>query len=109
MTERRGKRDSATSAPPTSAAHRTIDDVRRLLDEARHPDQLAEVQERLRAALDAVEAAASETVGSVLPEASRAVADQLAEAERRIRENPLGALLVAAGLGLVAGLLLARR
>jgi ElaB/YqjD/DUF883 family membrane-anchored ribosome-binding protein len=105
MSEGAGSMESTAAA----AAHRTIDEVRRLLDEARHPEHFAEVQERLRAALGAVEAAAEEAVGAAMPQASHAVADELAEAERRIRENPLGAVLVAAGVGLVAGLLLGRR
>jgi ElaB/YqjD/DUF883 family membrane-anchored ribosome-binding protein len=105
MSEGAGSIESTAAA----AAHRTIDEVRRLLDEARHPEHFAEVRERLGAALEAVEAAAQEAVGAAMPEASHAVADELAEAERRIRDNPLGAVLVAAGVGLVAGLLLGRR
>jgi ElaB/YqjD/DUF883 family membrane-anchored ribosome-binding protein len=101
--------EATIESTAAAAAHRTIDEVRQLLDEARHPEHFAEVQERLRAALGAVEAAAQEAVGAAMPEASHAVADELAEAERRIRENPLGAVLVAAGVGLVAGLLLGRR
>jgi ElaB/YqjD/DUF883 family membrane-anchored ribosome-binding protein len=93
----------------TSAGHRTIDDVRRMLDEARRPEHFAEAQERLRAALDAIEAAAAQAAAAVMPEPPRALTEELAEAERRIRENPLGAVLVAAGVGLVAGLLLSRR
>ena len=113
MSNPRGKNESTTGersgSAATVAAHRTIDDVRRLLDEARRPEHLAEAQERLRAALDAIEAAATQAAAAVLPEPPRAIADELAEAERRIRENPLGAVLVAAGVGLLAGLLLGRR
>jgi ElaB/YqjD/DUF883 family membrane-anchored ribosome-binding protein len=116
MSERKGKSGPVAARPPASAAaaaaHRTIDDVRRLLEEARNPEEIAartaEVQERLRAALDAVEAAATHAV-SALREPPQALTDELAEAERRIRDNPFGAVLVAAGVGLLAGLILGRR
>jgi ElaB/YqjD/DUF883 family membrane-anchored ribosome-binding protein len=106
MGERAGSIDTTTAA---ATARRTIDEVQRLLEEASDPGQFADVRDRLRSALEVVETAARDAVGTALPEARRVVADELADAERRIRDNPLGAVMVAAGLGLVAGLLLARR
>lgn len=105
MSERAG--DTPTTAADT--ARRTIDEVHRLLAEASNPDHFAEVRDRLRSALAAIETTAKDAVGAAMPEARQAVADELAEAERRIRDNPLGAVLVAAGIGLLAGLLLGRR
>jgi ElaB/YqjD/DUF883 family membrane-anchored ribosome-binding protein len=101
---------------PAPDVRATIDHVRRLLDETTTADDLAaragEVRERLRRALEAVEASAR-TGGTELLEAAsaaqRSLTDELADAERKIRENPLGAVLVAAGIGLVLGLLVRRR
>lgn len=94
----------------------TIDDVRRLLEETTSGDDLvaraAEVRARLRAALEGLEESARarrDDVSAGAAAARRSVQDELAEAERRIRENPLGAVLVAAGLGLMLGLVMRRR
>ncbi len=94
----------------------TIERIRELLDETVAPDDLAargaEVRERLRAALEALETSARAGRAELLQVASdaqRSLQDELAEAERRIRDNPVGAVLVAAGVGLVLGLLLRRR
>jgi ElaB/YqjD/DUF883 family membrane-anchored ribosome-binding protein len=94
----------------------TIDHVRRLLEETTAGDDLVargnEVRARLRAALAQVEDATRarrDEAGAAATEARRSAQDELAEAERRIRENPLGAVLVAAGLGLTVGLLVRRR
>jgi len=94
----------------------TIDDVRRLLEETTSCDDLvaraAEVRARLRAALEGLEGSARarrDDVSAGAAAARRSVQDELAEAERRIRENPLGAVLVAAGLGLMLGLVMRRR
>jgi ElaB/YqjD/DUF883 family membrane-anchored ribosome-binding protein len=94
----------------------TIDHVRRLLEETTAGDDLVargnEVRARLRAALAQVEDAARarrDEAGAAATEARRSAQDELADAERRIRENPLGAVLVAAGLGLTVGLLVRRR
>jgi ElaB/YqjD/DUF883 family membrane-anchored ribosome-binding protein len=93
-----------------------IDHIRRLLDEAPGADELAsragEVRERLRQALAAVEESARSGRAELLDAtaaAQRSLEDELAEAEQRIRENPLGAVLVAAGIGLILGLLIRRR
>ena len=94
----------------------TIDQVRRLLKETTSRDDLVaradEVRARLRSAVAEVEAstrAEREALGAAAADARRSMQHELAEAERRIRENPLGAVLVAAGLGLTMGLLLRRR
>jgi len=93
-----------------------IDHIRRLLAETTSPDDLAaragEVRERLRQALDTLEQSMRAGRAEVLEAAAatqRSLEDELAEAERKIRENPLGAVLVAAGVGLFLGLLIRRR
>jgi ElaB/YqjD/DUF883 family membrane-anchored ribosome-binding protein len=90
-------------------ALRTIDDVRRLLDETLGAGDLvaraAEARTRLEAALESLEASAREKIAA----APRTLQEDLAEAERKIRENPLGAVLVAAGLGFLVALLMRRR
>jgi ElaB/YqjD/DUF883 family membrane-anchored ribosome-binding protein len=102
--------------PDTREIRDNIDRVRQLLEETTSADDLAaragEVRERLRQALETVEASARAGRAEVLGAASaaqRSLEDELAEAERKIRENPLGAVLVAAGVGLVLGLLIRRR
>ena len=94
----------------------TIDHVRRLLEETTSRDDLLaraeEVRARLRTAVAEVDAATRaerEAFAAASADARRSLQDELAEAERRIRDNPLGAVLVAAGLGLTVGLLLRRR
>jgi ElaB/YqjD/DUF883 family membrane-anchored ribosome-binding protein len=94
----------------------TIDHVRRLLEETTSRDDLVaradEVRARLRAAVAEVETSSRAergALGAAATDARRSLQDELAEAERRIRENPLGAVLVAAGLGLTMGLLVRRR
>ncbi len=94
----------------------SIDHVRRLLEETTTADELAaragEVRERLRHALETLEQSARAGRTEVLAAAAAAqhsLEDEVAEAERKIRENPLGAVLVAAGIGLVLGLLIRRR
>jgi ElaB/YqjD/DUF883 family membrane-anchored ribosome-binding protein len=89
--------------------------VRRLLEETTSGDDLVaradEVRARLRTAAAEVEAAMRaerEALGAAAADARRSLQDELAEAERRIRANPLGAVLVAAGLGLTVGLLVRR-
>jgi ElaB/YqjD/DUF883 family membrane-anchored ribosome-binding protein len=93
-----------------------IDHIRRLLAETTSPDDLAarasEVRERLRQALETLEQSTRAGRAEVLEAAAaaqRSLEDELAEAERKIRENPLGAVLVAAGIGLFLGLLIRRR
>ena len=100
----------------TSQVRDAIDDIRRLLDDSPAAEQLAtrasEVRARLRSALDSLEAATRAgraELAEVASEAQRSLQDELAEAERRIRDNPLGAIAVAAGIGFVVGLLMRRR
>jgi len=97
----------------TQAAQRTIDEVRRLLDESKDGEQLAarvaEVQQRLRASIESFEDAVGHAIAEGVARLPESVEDELAEAERRIRENPLRAVAIAAGIGLLVGLLLRRR
>ena len=90
----------------------TIDDVRHLLRETTTGDELlsraTDVRARLRAALESVQA------GTVDPATAargfqRSLHEELADAERRIRDNPIGAVTVAAALGLLLGMFLRRR
>ena len=89
-----------------------IDDVRRLLHETTSGDELlaraAQVRARLRAALEAVQARGVEP-GADVTGLQRSLHEEVAEAEQKIRDNPLGAVVIAAGLGLLLGLLLRRR
>jgi len=90
----------------------TMDDVRRLLRETTSGDDLvaraAELRERLRAALESVRSGGGE-IGAAAGGFQRSLHEEVADAERKIRENPLGAVAVAAGLGLLLGLLIRRR
>ena len=90
----------------------TIDDVRHLLRETTTGDELlsraADVRARLRAALESVQAGTFDpatTAGGF----QRSLQEELADAERKIRDNPIGAVTVAAGLGLLLGMFLRRR
>jgi len=107
-----------TSEAPSAAteALAAIDDVRRRLGSAQATDEIAalatELRGRLEDSLRAFETAVRagrEQAGAVASGVQRTMQEEFEEAERRIRENPLGAVLVAAGLGLLAGLLLRRR
>jgi ElaB/YqjD/DUF883 family membrane-anchored ribosome-binding protein len=89
----------------------TMDDVRRLLHETSGDDlvaRAAEVRKRLRAALESVRSGGVEP-GAAASGFQRSLHEEVADAERKIRENPIGAVAVAAGLGLLLGLLLRRR
>ena len=113
--------DSPTTKPAQPAAQsasaevlRTIDEVRSLLEGATSDDlaeRAAAVREKLGASRDALEKAARETGGSLgdtLLGAERSLLQEIAEVEKRIRDNPLGALLAAAAVGLLLGIVLAR-
>jgi ElaB/YqjD/DUF883 family membrane-anchored ribosome-binding protein len=83
-------------------------------------DKLRQTQEDLQADLHAVGTAASDLAQEKLEEA-RAVANEYYEQgrecvaeysksiETQIRENPLRALMIAAGVGVLAGFILKRR
>src|SRR4029450_10818686 len=100
----------------TRAVRAEIEHVRRLLAETTTADDLAarasEVRDRLRQALergeDAARPARTETLEAAAT-ARRSLDDELAEAAQKIRDNPLGAVALAAGIGLVLGLLIRRR
>jgi ElaB/YqjD/DUF883 family membrane-anchored ribosome-binding protein len=100
----------------TRAVRDEIDHVRRLLAETGTADELAararEVRDRLRLAFeridDAARAARAETLDAAAT-ARRSLDHELADAEQKIRDNPLGAVVLAAGIGLVLGLLTRRR
>ena len=95
-------------------ARRAVDEVRSLLEVATVED-LAERSAAVKAKLDEVRAAltsaageASGTLRPVLLEAEKEFHDEIAAVEERVRENPLGALLAAAGAGLLLGLAFSR-
>ena len=113
---RSGSPPTLHAASATAAALRTIEEARRRLDDARTSGELAErieeIRARLRTSLETVEASAKDgmaSLGRLEAGGERSARDEIAEAERKIRENPLGAVVVAAGLGLLVGLVLRRR
>jgi ElaB/YqjD/DUF883 family membrane-anchored ribosome-binding protein len=89
----------------------TIDDVRHLLRETTTGDELlsraADVRARLRAALESVQAGTDPATAA--RGFQRSLHEELADAERKIRDNPIGAVTVAAALGLLLGMFLRRR
>ncbi len=99
----------------TAGALRTIDEVRGLLEAATSEDlaeRAATVREKLDASRDALERAAREKggpLGEALLGAERSIKEDLEEVEEQIRQNPLRALLAAAGVGLLLGLLISRQ
>lgn len=106
----------ATRTRPEASAHgetlKSIDEVRRLLAEAVDPDELAaraaEVRKRLRDAFESLEDAARSGGQAAVAAVPSTLQADLEQAEQRIRQNPLGAVLIAAGLGFLAGVLLRR-
>jgi ElaB/YqjD/DUF883 family membrane-anchored ribosome-binding protein len=98
----------------SAEALRTIDEVRSLLEGATHDDlaeRAAAVKEKLEASRQTLEGAAREAsrpLGQALLGAERSLREELEEVEQRIRDNPLGALLAAAGLGVLLGLVISR-
>ena len=97
-----------------SDAQRTVDEVRTMLEAATREDlaqRAADVNAKLaevRAALTRTAAEAGDTLRPVLREAEREFREELEVVEQRVRENPLGALLAAAGVGLLLGLAFTR-
>jgi ElaB/YqjD/DUF883 family membrane-anchored ribosome-binding protein len=109
------ERPAGEPAESASAqALRTIDEVRSLLEGA-STENLAEraaaVREKLGASREALEQAVQQTagpLGEALLGAERSLHAELEEVEQRIRDNPLGALLAAAAVGLLLGVLISR-
>ena len=96
-------------------AQRAADEVRRMLDVATSEDlheRSAAVKAKLAEARDALAHAATEagrTLRPVLEDAEHEFRDEIEAVEKRVRDNPLGALLAAAGVGLLLGLAFSRR
>jgi len=95
-------------------AQRAVDEVRSLLEMAT-VDDLAERSAAVKAKLAEVRAAltsaAGEARGTLRPmllEAEKEFHEEIEAVEQRVRENPLGALLAAAGVGLLLGLAFSR-
>lgn len=107
------KRETLVSA--ASDAQRTVDEVQQLLEKAT-PDDLLErataVNEKLEQARSALKRAAADAenvLGPVLQNVEREFTEEIEAIEQRVRENPLGALLGAAGIGLLLGIALSRK
>lgn len=95
-------------------AVRTIEEVRALLESAT-PDDLSEraaaVRVKLDAALGALGTVAKEQGEGIvegLVRGQEGIEREVASVEEQIRQHPLDAVLIAAGVGLVIGLLLSR-
>jgi ElaB/YqjD/DUF883 family membrane-anchored ribosome-binding protein len=97
-----------------SEAQRTVDEVRNMLDIATSDDlaeRAADVKAKLAEARDALSRAAAEagdTLRPVLLEVEKDFREEIEVVEQRVRDNPLGALLAAAAVGLLLGLALSR-
>jgi ElaB/YqjD/DUF883 family membrane-anchored ribosome-binding protein len=95
-------------------AQRTVDEVRNMLEGATSEDLLqraADVKAKLAEARDALSRAAVEagdTLRPVLAEVEKDFREEIGVVEQRVRDNPLGALLAAAGIGLLLGLAFSR-
>ena len=115
MDEKAAQSAKSTIESATAGALRAIDEVRGLLETATSEDlaeRAASVREKLDASREALERAAQEKggpAGEALAAAERSIREELDELEERVRQNPIGALLVAGGVGLLLGLLLACR
>ena len=112
MVEKAAQAEKNTLESATAGALRAIDEVRELLEAATSDDLAASVREKLDASREALERVAREKggpAGEALAAAERSIREELDELEERVRQNPIGALLVAGGVGLLLGLLLACR
>lgn len=95
-------------------AQRTVDEVRNLLEIATSEDlaeRAADVKAKLNEARDTLARAAAEagdTLRPVLAEVEKDFREEIGVVEQRVRDNPLGALLAAAGVGLLLGLAFSR-
>jgi len=98
-----------------SQARQTVDEVRNLLDIATSDDlaeRAADVKAKLAEARDALARAASDasdTLRPVLLEVEDGLREEIGAVEQRVRDNPLGSLLAAAGVGLLLGLAISRK
>ena len=106
--------DTRSADSIAEQAVRTIEEVRALLESAT-PDDLHEraaaVRAKLDTALGTLESVAKEQAGPIvegLAQGQQSIEQEVASVEERIRENPLDAVLIAAGVGFVVGLLLRR-
>jgi ElaB/YqjD/DUF883 family membrane-anchored ribosome-binding protein len=90
-------------------AIQTIQEVRKLLEGASREDlaaRAATVREKLDAALGSLEEAAARreaTLGESIAHGRETLQHEIDAAEKRIRENPIGSVLVAAGIGYLIG------
>jgi ElaB/YqjD/DUF883 family membrane-anchored ribosome-binding protein len=101
----------STLESASAEALRTIDEVRSLLEGATAEnlaERAAAVKEKLEASREALEGDAR-PLGQALLSAEQSVREELEEVEQRVRDNPLGSLLAAAGVGVLLGLLLSRQ
>jgi ElaB/YqjD/DUF883 family membrane-anchored ribosome-binding protein len=95
-------------------AQRAADEVRNMLDIVTSEDlaeRAADVKAKLSEARDALSRAAAEasdTLRPVLLEVEKDFHEEIGFVEQRVRDNPLGALLAAAGVGLLLGLAFSR-
>jgi ElaB/YqjD/DUF883 family membrane-anchored ribosome-binding protein len=106
--------DPALGGSAAETAAKTIAEVRELLEEAT-PQDLAErastVREKLQAALQGLdEAVGSEaaSLGEKVNEGTKSLEREVEEVEGRIRNDPIGAVVLAAGVGFLFGLLIRR-
>jgi ElaB/YqjD/DUF883 family membrane-anchored ribosome-binding protein len=106
--------DGRSAGSIAQEAVRTIEEVRALLESAT-PDDLheraASVRAKLDTALGTLESVARDQGGAIaesLVQGQETIEREVASAEEKIRENPLDAVLIAAGVGFVIGLLLRR-
>jgi ElaB/YqjD/DUF883 family membrane-anchored ribosome-binding protein len=95
-------------------AQRAADEVRKLLDVATSEDlaeRAAEVKAKLAEARETLASAAAEagdTLRPVLREAEKEFREEVESVEQHVRDNPVGALLAAAGVGFLLGLAFSR-
>jgi ElaB/YqjD/DUF883 family membrane-anchored ribosome-binding protein len=106
--------ETASASTIADDAVRTIEEVRALLASATPADlheRAAAVRAKLDTALGALETAAKEQGEGIvegLVRGKEGIESEVASVEEQIREHPLDAVLIAAGVGFVIGLLLRR-
>lgn len=95
----------------TRSSRKLLDDLRDLVAEVEAltansvGEASSEVLERIRARLDATQ----DSVAALYHEGREKVAEQASSTDQMIRANPYGSLAIAAGVGLVAGVILGRQ